>query len=279
MVDLAHLETLRYRRDGDVATLTLDRPDRLNSFTLAMWDEMREVGEVLANDDSLRVLVVNGAGRAFSSGIDTAEFGGAFLGIGSEAGGPGGSAPGTGDGLVDVVLRTQRAYSWLADAPFATVASVKGYALGAGLQCALACDIRVVARGTQLGLLELNWGIIPDLGGTQRLPRLVGPGKAKEMIFTAAKIDAEEAYRIGLVEQICDEAELDATTDALVDRLAAQPPIAIRGAKRAVAAAGRPIEEGLAVEAEMQARCLRSDDMKEAITAVLEGRAPEYRGH
>jgi len=155
---------------------------------------------------------------------------------------------------------------------------VRGHALGAGLQLALACDIRIVARGTKLGLLEFKYGILPDLGGTQRLPRLVGPGKAKELIFTAARIDAEEAGRIGLAERVVADDELEAVAGDLAREIAAQPPLAVRGAKRAVNAAmsGATVRDGLLVEAEAQSTCLRSHDMKEAITAFVEDRPPVY---
>ena len=154
---------------------------------------------------------------------------------------------------------------------------MRGYALGAGLQCALACDIRVFARGTSVGLLEHKYGILPDLGGTQRLPRVVGPGKAKEMIWTAARIDADEAFRIGLCERLVDDDALESEVTALAAAIAAQPPLAVQGAKRAVEAAGRlPVADGLVVEAEEQAVCLRSDDMREAITAFVEKREPNY---
>ena len=141
------------------------------------------------------------------------------------------------------------------DAPYPTIAAVRGYALGAGLQLALACDIRVFARGTQVGLLEHKYGILPDLGGTQRLPRIVGAGKAKEMIWTAARIDADEAYRIGLCERLVDDEELEKRSRRRSrPTIAAQPPLAVQGAKRAVEAAGRlPVAEGLVVEAEEQA--------------------------
>ncbi len=119
-----------------------------------------------------------------------------------------------------MVMRTQESYSWLETAPFATIAAVRGYALGAGLQTALACDIRIFARGTSVGLLEFKYGIIPDLGGTQRLPRLVGPGKAKEMIFTSARIDADEAFRIGLCEQLVSDEELDEAAEKLAEKIA-----------------------------------------------------------
>src|SRR5205807_1945732 len=123
-----------------------------------------------------------------------------------------GAAPDAGtrdaDPVIDSIMRTQDSFTWLEEAPYATIAAVRGYALGAGLQLALACDLRVVAEGTKLGPLELKYGILPDLGGTQRLPRLVGPGKAKELIFTGAQIDAAEALRIGIVERVVLEADL-----------------------------------------------------------------------
>lgn len=267
------MNTLRLERDGNVGRLVLARPDKLNSFTAEMWDELRTLGQELrADPGDIRALIVTGEGRAFSSGIDTSVF----------TQGSGLSVPDAGarddNPMVDMVLRTQESYSWLETAPFATIAAVRGYALGAGLQMALACDIRVFAHGTSVGLLEFKYGIIPDLGGTQRLPRLVGPGKAKEMIFTSARIDAHEAHRIGLCEQLVPDEELDETAGKLAERIAGQPPLAIAAAKRAVnAALDEKIDDGLRVEAQGQATCLPSDDMKEAIAAFVEQRPPVYR--
>jgi enoyl-CoA hydratase/carnithine racemase len=268
------MNTLRFERDGHVGWLRLDRPEKLNSFTLEMWRELRELGNELVDDDDLRAVVVIGEGRAFSSGIDTSVFGG-------EAPSALDADPDAGrrhdDPVVDSIMRTQDSFTWLEEAPFATIAAVRGYALGAGLQLALACDLRVLARGTQLGLLEFKYGIIPDLGGTQRLPRLVGAGKAKELIFTATKIDADEAARIGLVEQLVDDTDLEPTVRELAAMIAAQPPLAVRAAKRAVnSSAALAIRDGLRVEAEGQSTCLGSDDMKEAIAAFVEQRSPEY---
>ncbi|HEY5164940.1 MAG TPA: enoyl-CoA hydratase-related protein, partial [Acidimicrobiia bacterium] len=132
-----------------------------------------------------------------------------------------------------------------------------------------------------LGLLEHQYGIIPDLGGTQRLPRLVGPGKALQLITTAARIDAEEAERIGLAEILVSEEDFETTAAELADTIAAQPPLAVRAAKRAVQAAGSglTVREGLVVEAEGQAVCLRSNDLGEAIAAFVEQRPPVYGGH
>jgi enoyl-CoA hydratase/carnithine racemase len=269
-------ETLDFTRDGYVGWLRLDRPDKLNSFTIQMWREMSEIGRELRDDPGLRALVVIGHGRAFSSGIDTSVFT-ASRGDAIEEGPDAGTRH--SDPTVDGILRTQDAYSWLEQARYPTIAAVRGYALGAGLQCALACDIRVFARGTSVGLLEHKYGILPDLGGTQRLPRVVGPGKAKEMIWTAARIDAEEAFRIGLCERLVEDDALESEVTALAATIAAQPPLAVQGAKRAVEAASRlPVADGLVVEAEEQAVCLRSDDMREAIAAFVEKREPDYSG-
>jgi enoyl-CoA hydratase/carnithine racemase len=267
-------ETIEFSRDGHVGWLRLNRPEKLNSFTVLMWREMRAIGKELRDDDDLRALVVIGNGRAFSSGIDTSVFTGT---AGADALDEPAEPDTHTDPTVSNILRVQESYSWLEEARYPTIAAVRGYALGAGLQLALACDIRVFARGTSAGLLEHKYGILPDLGGTQRLPRVVGAGKAKELIWTAARIDADEAYRIGLCERLVDDESLEAEATALAVRIAGAPPLAVQGAKRAVAAAGRvPIAEGLVVEAEAQAVCLRSDDMREAITAFVEKRDPKY---
>lgn len=270
-------ETIRFERDGFVGWLRLDRPDKLNSFTPLMWRELGELGaQLLGDPGDLRSLVVIGEGRAFSSGIDTSV----FTAEGGIADVLGASGARHADPLTAGILAAQDSYTWLEEAPFATIAAVRGHALGAGLQLALACDLRIMARGTKLGLLEFTYGIIPDLGGTQRLSRLVGAAKSKELIFTAARIDAEEAGRIGLAQRVVSDEELEEVVAALAHEIAAQPPLAVRGAKQAVNAAtsGLTVREGLVIEAEAQTVCLRSDDMNEAIAAFVEGRPPAYRG-
>ena len=268
------VNTLKLETHGHIARLVMNRPEKLNAFSVEMWDEMRELGaELVANPGDIRVLILSGEGRAFSSGIDTTVF---SEGVGLTA--PTKDESKHEDPTVDSILRTQDAYNWLEEAPFATIAAVRGYALGAGLQAALACDIRVFTHGVSVGLLELKYGIMPDLGGTQRLTRLVGPGKAKEMIFTSARLDGEAAFALGICEQLVSDEELESTVDALATRIAAQPPLAIKNSKRAVAAAGHlTLREGLLVEAVGQAECLRSADMGEAIGAFIEQRPPVFR--
>jgi len=269
--------TLQFERDGHVGWLRLSRPDRLNAFTPEMWRELREIGEELREDPELRALVVIGEGRAFSSGIDTSVFSGDTL-DGDTLETDRDAPRRHDDRAVDAIMQTQDSYTWLEEAPYATIAAVRGYALGAGLQLALACDVRVFAEGTKAGLLEFKYGILPDLGGTQRLPRAVGSAKAKELIFTASQIDAEEAFRIGLTQRLVPDADLEPAVRELAGTIAAQPPLAVEGAKRAVNVAGTvPTRDGLRIEAEGQAVCLRSDDMKEAIAAFVERRAPSYQ--
>jgi len=280
------MQTISYEQVGSVGWLRLNRPERLNAMTIEMWEELAKLGESLGDDASLRCLVVMGEGRAFSSGIDVEHLlSGGGGGLFSEAGkGSGAQAPGPSssrgpeDKLVTRITDIQEAYTWLADAPYPTVAAIRGYALGGGLQLALACDLRIATRGTKLAMPEHKYGLLPDLGGTYWLPRIVGPAKAKELIFTGETIDADEALRIGLVNRVVEEAELEDAVTALAERIAGQPPIAVRGSKRAVDQAySQSLGEGLRAAAVGQAECIRSADFLEAVSANLEKRRPVYK--
>jgi enoyl-CoA hydratase/carnithine racemase len=280
------MQTISYEQVGAVGWLRLTRAERLNAMTMEMWAEMAKLGETLGDDASLRCLVVMGEGRAFSSGIDLQQLlSGGGGGLFSEAGqgpAPLADSPTTGRGMEDKLVtrigELQDAYTWLADAPYPTIAAMRGYALGGGLQLALACDLRIAARGTKLALPEHKYGILPDLGGTYWLPRIVGPAKAKELIFTAEPIDAEEAYRIGLVNRLVDDADLESAATELAERIASQPPIAVRRTKRAVDQAyHQSLGEGLREAAVGQAECIRSADFLEAVSASLEKRTPAYK--
>jgi enoyl-CoA hydratase/carnithine racemase len=279
------MQTISYEQVGAVGWLRLTRAERLNAMTMEMWAEMAKLGETLGDDASLRCLVVIGEGRAFSSGIDLQQLLSGGGGLFSEAGrgsAPLADSPTTGRGMEDKLVtrigEIQDAYTWLADAPYPTIAAMRGYALGGGLQLALACDLRIAARGTKLALPEHKYGILPDLGGTYWLPRIVGPAKAKELIFTAETIDAEEAYRIGLINRLVDDADLESAATELAERIASQPPIAVRRTKRAVDQAyHQSLGEGLREAAVGQAECIRSADFLEAVSASLEKRTPAYK--
>jgi enoyl-CoA hydratase/carnithine racemase len=280
------MQTISYEQVGAVGWLRLNRPDRLNAMTVEMWDELAKLGESLGDDPGLRCLVVIGEGRAFSSGIDVEHLlSGGGGGLFAEAGKGSqqvSDSPSSGrpieDKLVARIGELQDAYTWLADAPYPTIAAIRAYALGGGLQLALACDLRIATSGTKLALPEHRYGLLPDLGGTYWLPRIVGPAKAKELIFTGETIDAEEALRIGLVNRVVDDADLESAVTAQAEKIAAQPPIAVRGSKRAVDQAfHQSLGEGLREAAVGQAECIRAADFLEAVSANLEKRTPVYR--
>jgi enoyl-CoA hydratase/carnithine racemase len=279
------MQTISYEQNGSVGWLRLNRPDRLNAMTMEMWEELAKLGESLGDDATIRCLVVIGEGRAFSSGIDVEHLlSGGGGNLFSEAGKGAAQAESRTSGgrmedkLVSRITDIQEAYTWLADAPYPTIAAIRGYALGGGLQLALACDLRIAARGTKLAMPEHKYGLLPDLGGTYWLPRIVGPAKAKELIFTGETIDADEALRIGLVNRLVGEADLETAVTALADKIAGQPPIAVRGSKRAIdTASGQSLGEGLRDAAIGQAECIRSADFVEAMKANLEKRPPVYK--
>jgi enoyl-CoA hydratase/carnithine racemase len=264
-------QTIRYQRHGDIGTLTLARPGKRNAQNPLMWEELARLGAELVPDQTLRCLVVTGEGPAFSAGIDLVEgMAGMLAGV---AGRP-------DDQRTRAAGRTAAGtFSWIPGLGCASVAAVRGHAYGAGLQLALACDFRIFAEDTKVGLIETRYGILPDMGATVRLPRIVGESRARELILLGGVIDAAEALRIGLANRVVAGADLGAAAAELAARLAAQPPVAVRGARRAIDAAWyRSPEESLEVALEEQIRCLKSEDFKEARQAMAEGRNPRWTG-
>jgi enoyl-CoA hydratase/carnithine racemase len=269
--DMSGYQTIRYQRQGDVGTLTLARPGKRNAQNPLMWQELGRLGADLVPDESLRCLVVTGEGPAFSAGIDLVEGIGGILADFAEQ-------PPDARSL-DAGRAAAGTFGWIPDLGCASVAAVRGHAYGAGLQLALACDFRIFAEGTKVGLLETRYGLLPDMGATVRLPRIVGESRARELILLGDIIDADEALRIGLANRVVPGDDLDAAAAAFAARLAAQPPLAVRGARRAIDAAWyRGPEESFRLALEEQMRCLRSDDFAEARQAMTEGRAPQWRG-
>ena len=256
-------ETIRYAAADGVATVTLDRPDVLNAMNEPMRRELTECFTRLAVDDAVRVVVLAGAGeRAFSAGADIREF----------------VQP-----PVPVRFREERKrvdFRAVMDrCPQPMIAAIRGYALGGGLELALACDIRIAAEDAQLGLTEITLAIIPGGGGTQRLPRLVGRGKALEMILTGARIGAPEALRIGLVERVVPPGEVLAAAQELARALAARAPVALRYAKEAVVKGLElPLAEGLRLENDLATLLRTTEDRLEGARAFLEKREPRFTG-
>lgn len=256
-------QTLLYALDDGVATITLNRPDVHNAMNDTMRRELTQCFTALAEDDDVRVIVVTGAGaRAFSAGADIREF---------------------VEPSIPVALREHRrrvdfrAVMDRCGQPI--IAAINGYALGGGLELALACDLRIAAADAQLGLTEINLAIIPGGGGTQRLPRLVGRGKALEMILTGARIGAEEALRIGLVEHVVDRGQALGAATALARALAAKAPVALRYAKEAVVKGlTLPLADGLRLENDLATLLRTTEDRVEGAKAFLEKRAPRWTG-
>ncbi len=256
-------QTIRYELAGGVATITLNRPDVLNAMNNAMRTELLELFAGLRSDEAVRAVVVTGAGeRAFCAGADIRE----FL-----------------EPPVPTRFREERRRldfrREMDRCPQPIIAAIRGFALGGGLELALACDIRVAAEDAQLGLTEINLAIIPGGGGTQRLPRLVGRGKALEMILTGMRVPAAEALRLGLVERVVPVAELLPAAQALAKSIAEKAPIALRYAKEAVVSGIElPLADGLRLENDLATLLRTTEDRVEGARAFVEKRKPKWSG-
>jgi methylglutaconyl-CoA hydratase len=254
---------VRYQTDGHVATVTLDRPAKLNAMDRQMFGELEEAAARAAADPRVRAVVVTGAGRAFSSGLDVAEF--AAMSDPADA--------------TRVVGEIQRAVSAFELVPKPVVAAVNGLAFGGGLQLAIACDLRMASEQAEFASLEMRWAIVPDLGGTERLPRLVGLGRAKELIFTGRPVGAAEALQIGLVNRVVPAAELAVEAAELAGGLAAGPTLALGLAKQALNEAfERSAAEGMAAAQRAQRVTFASADHAEARAAFAQRRPPRFSG-
>ncbi|NGY59738.1 enoyl-CoA hydratase/isomerase family protein [Lentzea sp. NEAU-D13] len=247
---------VRLAISGPLATVTLDRPDVLNAQTPATWQALRHIGEQL--DPDVRVVVVRGSGRAFSAGLDRRMFTGEP--VDGEPGGLGALLSLSAEEADARIASYQAGFTWLSDPARVTIAAVQGHAIGAGFQLALACDFRVLAEDAQFCMAETGLGLVPDLGGTLPLVRLVGYSRAAEMCVTSRRVPAEEALRIGLANSVAPLDGLDAAVDALVAAVMKPLPGAVSEtlALMASAASGVPFADQLALERAAQLRRVRS---------------------
>lgn len=253
-------------RDGGVATVTLNRPERRNAIDQALRDGLTEALARLDRDDAVRVVVLTGAGSAFCAGVDLAE----AAPTATTAAGDGPAEPVTARPPVAASL-------WAFRKP--VIAAINGPAVGGGLELALACDLRLAAAGARLGLTEVRIGSLPGSGGTQLLPRIVGPGPAARLVLSGELVDAAEALRIGLVSEVHPDAELGAAAAALAQTIAANAPLSLLAAKRALLAArDRPFAEGQALERELWAELAATEDRAEGRTAFREKRPARFTG-
>ena len=259
---MSEYETLLLERDGAVAVLTINRPDKRNALNTRVRTELVAALDALRDDASVRVLVITGAGdKAFVAGADIAEF--------AERTPLEQRASMTG----------RRVFDEVAAYPKPVIAMINGFCLGGGCELALGCDIRIAADTARFGQPEVNLGIIPGGGGTQRLPRIVGMGQAMRLVLSGELIDAAEALRIGLADIVHPAAELRARTLEFARGMAAKSPVALQMGKAAVrAAAEMPLSAGLQYETELFVTCFASDDKREGVAAFLEKRPAEFTG-
>lgn len=252
-----------YEVDGAVALVTINRPDVLNAIDQDVFFGLRDAAERAEADPNVRAVILAGAGRAFSSGLDTSLFA---------------SGIGAGSPLTLDIAALQNCFTVYETISKPTIAAVGGLALGGGIQLATACDLRIAGGDAELAVYEIRWGIIPDLGGTQRLPRLVGLGRAKELVMTGRKVGADEALSWGLVNRVVPRERLLDEAMGWARELAGGPPLAVAAAKRlATGAFDTPLLAGLEREAMVNRRLLASEDFREAVMARFEKRAPTFR--
>ena len=256
-------ENIRVEKRSPFATVTMDRAKALNALNAAMFAELDAAFGELGDDDAVRVVLLTGAGeRAFAAGADIREL--AAVG------------PGKGE---EFALRGQAVFRKIETLRKPVIACVRGFALGGGCELMMACSLRLASEDAKFGQPEVKLGVIPGYGGSQRLPRLVGRGAALKLLLTGAVIDAQEALRIGLVDEVVAPADLMPRAEALAAEIAAQAPLAVAEVIRVVdKGLDLPLEEALALEARAFGRLCDTADKAEGTKAFLEKRRAEWKG-
>ena len=256
-------ENLVLERDGAIAVVTVNRPSVLNALNTQTLDELRRMMLDLKQDDSVRVVILTGAGeKSFVAGADISEL-----------------AVQNAVGAREFALAGQHVFDVIENLGKPVIAAINGFALGGGCELVMACTLRIAADTARLGQPEVTLGLIPGFGGTQRLPRLVGKGRALELILTGGQITAAEAERIGLVNRVVPAADLIGETRKLAALLARNAPIAMRYIINAInKGLEMPLAEGCVFEAALIGLVASTDDMREGTTAFLEKRKPDFKG-
>jgi enoyl-CoA hydratase/3-hydroxyacyl-CoA dehydrogenase len=256
-------ETVKVEREQSVLWVILNRPHRLNAFNDVLIEELGDVLDTAEKDPSVRCVIVTGEGdRAFSAGADVTMF------------------PKATPAKAEEFSRAgQKVFGKIEEMSKPVIAAINGFALGGGLELALACDFRVAAEHAELGSPEIALGLIPGWGGTQRLVRIVGLAKAKEMIMLGIRVKAEEALKIGLVHKVVHYEKLRDEARALAQKLSEGPPIAMKYAKRAINFGTQvPLDVGLRLESGLMGLSFSTEDLKEGIEAFMARRKAEFKG-
>jgi enoyl-CoA hydratase len=257
------LETVTYEKKGTIAYVTMNRPKVLNALNKTALSDLKAAFEDARDDSSVHGVIITGAGdKSFIAGADINEV--------------------ATDTPVQAEEKTQRGHALMdliENLGKPVIAAVNGFALGGGCETALACTIRLAAESAKFGLPEVRLGIIPGYGGTQRLPRLVGKGVALQLILTGSVIDAKEAYRIGLVNEVVPSAELIVRAEAILNQIGANAPLSVKFALEAVNKGSETsLSQGLLLESTLLALCTSTEDKKEGTSAFLEKRPPKFQG-
>jgi enoyl-CoA hydratase len=255
-------DVLLVEREGRVAILTINRPDKLNALNNEVRDAAMAALAGIEQDDSIGVVVITGGGeKSFIAGADIAEFEGRSPFDQRHA------------------MRSPRVFDVMASFPKPVIAMINGFCLGGGCELAMSCDLRVASETARFGQPEINLGLIPGGGGTQRMPRLTGTGQAMRLMLTGDMIPAAEAKEIGLVEMVFPAAELRAKTLELAQKIAAKSPLTLRIAKEAVRAAERlPLDDGITYERDLFCLAFSTEDKAEGVAAFLAKRPAEWEG-
>ena len=257
------LKNIILEHEKGIATIYINRPEKLNALNKATIQELHEILVLADENPDIRVIIITGRGeKAFVAGADIAEFAHFSVKEGSQLAAQG----------------QQILFDFIENMKTPVIAAINGFALGGGLELAMACHIRIASENAKMGLPETSLGVIPGYGGTQRLPQLVGKGRAMEMILTAGMISAEDAYRSGLVNHVLPQAELLDFTKALAQRIMKNSPVAIAKAIEAVNANFVSGVNGFEVEINAFGECFATEDFREGTTAFLEKRKADFKG-
>lgn len=257
------MKTLLYQKENYIGYITLNRPDALNCFNYEMLVELEELVESIENDPEVRVVIITGAGeKSFSTGADLKE-----------------RKTLTEQQVRRNVKKIRNVFNKISLLPQPTIAAVNGYAFGGGFELMLACDFRIAVEEAVIGLTELTWAIIPGAGGTQRLPRLIGEAKAKELIFTAQKLKAKEAKEYGILTKVVHKDQLMNECVQLAEKMLENGPIALQQAKFAISKGMNvDLQTGLEIEFKAYEQTIPTKDRIEALKAFSEKRKPVFRG-